>query len=133
MTAPEHPDSLPRRLGHGVGVAAAALGLLMGGVGVGAAPSSLAAAERPGSWWIGVVVFLVLGVAGLVLAHWLRPWHQRPRRAVGGALLAWLAWGFGAMVMGAGSMVGLVLLFFGAWLHHRQHRRNRAQSEAERA
>ncbi len=136
MTTAEPPSSPPRdgfvrTLGHALGLCLAALGLFAGPAAVGTAPSNTAAVEDPQRWFAVAFALVVLGLLGLALARWQRPWHQRGPGGVVGGVLCWLAWGFGAMLMGAGGFLpGLLIMGFGAWLHRRRYRRKREASLA---
>jgi len=118
-------------VGHALGLCLAAFGLFAGPAAVGTAPSNSAAVEDPQRWFAVAFALLVIGLSGLALARWQRPWHQRVGGRVLGGVLCWLAWGFGAMVVGAGGFLpGVVIMAFGAWLHRRRHRLLREKSMA---
>ena len=131
---PRRSDPRWRPIVHHLATAIGALSLFAGAAGTGMAPSTLAAAEDPGRWYTATMSFLALGLVSLALARWQRPWHQHPEREVLGGILGWLAWVFGALLLGAGgNCFALCILALGVWVLVRRHRRNRASCEREAA
>lgn len=135
MAEPSQPcDGLLRRVGHPIALTVAGLGLWIGFASVGMAPSTSAAVANPDRWMLRCFGIIGVGLAGLVAARLLRPWHQRPSQELMGGVIGWLAWVFGATLFGAGGILaGLGLMFFGAWVLSRRRRRKRALCEAELA
>ncbi len=131
---PDSGSSARSMFFHHVALTVGALALFVGAAAIGQAPSSLVAVENPDRWFAGSAVSLALGVAALLVARRLQPWRQPPGWGLVGGWLGWLAWGFGAALLGAGGgWFGIGILALGAWVQRQRYRRQRAEWEAGRS